>query len=65
MGAAEGLSESIGAPLPPFVHRSAKEYFPDVRQALGDARFVAAWTEGRQLTHDAAVAYALQDDNAQ
>jgi len=63
-GTAEGISESIGAPLPPFVHKASAEYLSGVRQALGDERFAAAWTEGRQLTLDAAVAYALQDDDS-
>jgi non-specific serine/threonine protein kinase len=61
-GAAEGLSESIGSPLPPFVYRTAEDYLPGIRQALGDERFSAAWTKGRRLTADAAVAYVLQDD---
>jgi non-specific serine/threonine protein kinase len=63
-GAAEGLSESIGAPLPPFIRDVAELALSAVRRELGDERFAAAWTEGRQLTRDAAVAYALQDDDS-
>ena len=37
-------------------------YLPPVRQALGDDRFAAAWAEGRQMTPDAVVAYALRDE---
>jgi hypothetical protein len=60
-GAAEGLSESIGAPLPTFIRDPTEADLPGVRQALGDERFAAAWTEGRQSTPDAAIAYALQE----
>jgi non-specific serine/threonine protein kinase len=63
LGAAEGLSESIGAPLPPFVYRYESEFLPGLRQALGDEKFAAAWTEGRQLKPEAAVEYALQDSD--
>jgi hypothetical protein len=35
---------------------------PGVRRALGDERFAAQWAEGRQMTPDAVVAYALSDD---
>ena len=61
-GAAEGLSESICSPLPPFVRDYAEADLLGVRQALGDERFAAAWTEGRQMTLDAVVAYALRDE---
>jgi hypothetical protein len=60
-GAAEGLSESIGAPLPTFIRDPTEADLPGVRQTLGDERFAAAWTEGRQSTPDAAIAYALQE----
>jgi hypothetical protein len=33
-----------------------------VRQALGEAAFTAAWTEGAQMTPDAVIEYALRDD---
>ena len=61
-GAAEGISQSIGAPLPTFIRDATEADLPGVRQALGDERFAAAWTEGRQMTPDAVVAYALQDE---
>jgi non-specific serine/threonine protein kinase len=60
-GAVEGLSQSIGAPLPPTIRVSQDVHIPAARQALGDERFGAAWAEGRQMTPDAVVAYALQD----
>jgi hypothetical protein len=36
-----------------------------VRGALGDERFAAAWTEGRQMTPDAVLAYLLQEESDQ
>jgi predicted ATPase len=61
-GAVEGLSQAIGSPLPPFVRDLADAHLPGVRGALGDERFAAQWAEGRQMTPDAVVAYALSDD---
>jgi non-specific serine/threonine protein kinase len=63
-GAAEGLSESIGAPLPHFARNPMEADMSRVRQALGDERFSKAWTTGRQMTSDAVVAYVLHDDEA-
>ena len=62
-GAAEGLSQAIGSPLPPFVRDLEDAHLPGVRRALGDDRFAAHWAEGRQLTPGAVVAYALSDDD--
>jgi hypothetical protein len=53
------------APLHRFIRDYAEADLSGVRQALGDEAFAAAWTEGRQLTREAAVAYALQDEDAQ
>jgi non-specific serine/threonine protein kinase len=61
-GAAEGLSESIGAPLPHFARDPMEADMSCVRQTLGNERFAAAWTEGRQMSPDAVVAYVLQDE---
>jgi non-specific serine/threonine protein kinase len=61
-GAAEGLSESVGAPLPHFARNPMEADMSRVRQALGDERFATAWTDGRQMSPDAVVAYVLQDE---
>jgi hypothetical protein len=55
--------QSSGSALWPSERVTQDLYLPPVRQTLGDERFAAAWTDGRQLTPDAAVAYALHDDN--
>jgi non-specific serine/threonine protein kinase len=64
-GAAEGLSESVGAPLPHFARDPMEADMSRVRGALGDERFAAAWTEGRQMTPDAVLAYLLQEESDQ
>jgi hypothetical protein len=62
-GAVERISQSIGSPVP----RAVAEIrgIPAVRWALGDEAFTAAWAEGLELTPDAAVAYALRDDESE
>jgi hypothetical protein len=61
-GAVERISQSIGSPIP----RSVAEIrgIPAGPQAMGEAAFAAAWEEGAQMTPDAAIAYALRDDEA-
>ena len=58
-GAAEGVSESIASPLPPFLRHESEEHLARAREALGDREFATAWAEGRQMTTEAAVRYAL------
>ena len=58
-GAAEALRETIGAPVnislrPDYDYRVA-----DACRALGATVFEAAWAEGRAMSLDQAVAYAL------
>ncbi len=65
LGAAEGLLEEVGA-------RVYNYYLPDrslyertaatVRSQLGDAAFEEARAEGREMTFEQAVAYALKDE---
>jgi non-specific serine/threonine protein kinase len=62
-GATEGLSETIGAPLPHFVRNPMEADLSRARQALGNERFAGARTEGRQMTADAVVAYVLQEES--
>ncbi|HEX9373589.1 MAG TPA: tetratricopeptide repeat protein, partial [Roseiflexaceae bacterium] len=65
-GAAEGLREAIGAPLPPA---ERADYERDVAAArTGDAgslgrqgAFAAAWADGRKLPLEQAVTYALSE----
>jgi predicted ATPase/class 3 adenylate cyclase len=61
-GAAEALRTAQGAPLSP-VERAAYEH--DVAAAcaqLDETAFAAVWAEGRGLTMEQAIAYALEGD---
>jgi predicted ATPase/DNA-binding SARP family transcriptional activator len=58
-GAAESLREVIGSPMP---HSDRAEYDRDratAREVVGEATFDFAFTEGRAMTWEAAVTYAL------
>jgi DNA-binding CsgD family transcriptional regulator/tetratricopeptide (TPR) repeat protein len=57
--AAEAVRKEIGAPPPPG-HRSLYEtYLTAARFQLDDAAFAEAWAEGKDMTQEAAVDYAL------
>jgi DNA-binding NarL/FixJ family response regulator len=58
-GAADALSEAIGAPPPRHADR-AQDAIAATRRGLGEETFAAAWAEGRALSLDEAVAEALQ-----
>jgi non-specific serine/threonine protein kinase len=58
-GAAERLREEIGAPLPPNEREEYDHKVSEARAALGEEAFTAAWTEGRAMSWEHAVYYAL------
>jgi tetratricopeptide (TPR) repeat protein len=60
-GAGSGLREAIGAPLSPAEQALDAGYLDATRLKLGDARFEAAWEEGRRVSLEEAVTYALVD----
>ena len=61
LSAAHYLREVIGTPMGPM-HRTAHErVVAEVRTALGEEVFAAAWTEGRALPLEAAIALALEE----
>ncbi len=60
-GAAEALREAIGAPLPLSERAGYERTVSDTRAALGEEAFAAAWGEGRAMTLEQAVAYALEE----
>ncbi len=64
IGAAEGLHEAVGVPVYLYYepHRSRYERTVSaVRSQLGEEAFEAAWAEGRAMTLEQAVAYALEE----
>jgi len=61
-GAAEGLRARVGAAVLPFYQAGYDQGVAQARAALGPAAFGAAWTAGRAMQLDEALAYALEVD---
>jgi predicted ATPase/DNA-binding SARP family transcriptional activator len=59
-GAAEALRERIGVPLPPPDQPDRESGVAALRAHLGEDAFFAAWAEGREMSWDEVVAYALE-----
>jgi non-specific serine/threonine protein kinase len=60
-GAAELACETLGYHPAPFIGAYHDRYVASTRAALGDLLFAAAWTEGRAMTLEQAIEYALGD----
>jgi len=60
-GAAEGLRESIGTPLPLPDQLEFDQNVAAVRSRLGEQEFTAAYAEGRAKALERAIEYALSD----
>jgi predicted ATPase/DNA-binding SARP family transcriptional activator len=61
LGAAEGLREAMGAPLPPADRGEHDRCVAAVRTALGEEGVAAVWAEGRAMSLEAAVAHAMEN----
>ena len=61
LGAADALRTTIGAPLSPNERASAERIVAALRAALGAATYEIAWTEGRALPLEQAIAAALHE----
>jgi hypothetical protein len=59
-GAGEALREAIGAPVSLNQQEEYRRQVSRVLEMLGEEEFAAAWAEGRAMTPDQAIAYALQ-----
>ncbi|HLY32201.1 MAG TPA: hypothetical protein VKQ36_14315, partial [Ktedonobacterales bacterium] len=55
------LRESIGAPLSPGERQTADSELALLRIALTEEGFAEAWAEGRAMTLEQAVEYAMQE----
>ena len=60
-GAAESLMEDIGTGLGPSERYHYGPYMASARSQIGDASWQAAWEEGRGMTTEQAVEYALAE----
>jgi predicted ATPase/class 3 adenylate cyclase len=58
-GAAEALRESISAPIPPAEQDDYARSLAPLRAQLPEMTLQAAWAEGRQMTAEQAIVYAL------
>jgi hypothetical protein len=61
VGCAATLREAIGAPLSPAEQGKLNETLAPSKQMIGDLRAQMALAEGRALSLEQAVAYALSD----
>jgi hypothetical protein len=59
-GAISAFREATGAPLPRPERARHDQTVVAARSALGETGYEAAWTEGRAMTLEQAVAYALE-----
>jgi predicted ATPase/class 3 adenylate cyclase len=59
-GAAEALREAVGYRQEPREHALREPYLVAARSRLSEARWHAAWAEGRRLGFEEAIAYALE-----
>jgi DNA-binding CsgD family transcriptional regulator len=61
-GAATALGETIGTSLQPIERRDYGPYIDAARARLGEAAWEAALEEGRRMTQEEAVEYALSEE---
>ncbi len=64
LAAADALTEGISPPARLPERTENEMAVASVRAELGEARFAAAWAEGRAMSQDEAVAYALSGDES-
>ena len=64
LGAATGQFEAIGAAMWPADRLEYERTVAAARAALSEEVFAAAWAEGRAMTLDQAIAYALEETTA-
>jgi non-specific serine/threonine protein kinase len=60
-GATEALREGIGFPLEPALRRLEEPYLVGARSQLKESAWTEAWEEGRRMSVEAAVEYALSE----
>jgi predicted ATPase/DNA-binding CsgD family transcriptional regulator len=63
-GAAEALRDAIGVPRPPGFRDYCERDLAAARDSLDEAAFENAWEEGRIMTRERAIEYALEQQDA-
>ncbi len=61
LGAAEALREAIGVPLPTYDRADYDRAAEGARAAVTEPVFATAWAEGRAMTLEQAIEYALRE----
>src|SRR5262249_20772687 len=62
LGSAESLRATIDAPLPPMEQATYDSEVMALRTRLSEEEFTDAWQDGRTMTLEQAVEYALQEE---
>jgi predicted ATPase/class 3 adenylate cyclase len=62
-GAAEALRESVGLPMTPFEHMEYEREVNDLRANMDRTEYTRAWAEGRSLSMEQAIAFAMETNN--
>ncbi len=61
-GASEALPEAMGAPLEPGERAPQEPYLAAARSKLDEPSWQEAWAEGRAITLEEAISYALEEN---
>lgn len=61
-GAADALRDAVGVPWLPLERRIHEPYLDAIRSRSEEAVWIEAWEEGRAMTLEEAVSYALEED---
>jgi predicted ATPase/DNA-binding SARP family transcriptional activator/DNA-binding CsgD family transcriptional regulator len=64
LGAAESMREATGSALPPPIREAHDQNVATIRSALGEETFTALWTQGRAMSFEEAVEFALAEEPA-
>ena len=61
-GAGEAMREMVNAPLPPADRVDYDRQLAALRMELDETAFAAAWAQGRAMTLEQAIEYALAEE---
>jgi hypothetical protein len=63
-GAADRQEERLGVQVWPVIRHERDTWLERARRALGDDQFARAWEDGRAMTREQALEFALDDSKA-
>ena len=62
LGAAESMREATGSALPPQVKEAHDQNVGTIRSELGEEMFTSLWAQGREMSFEEAVEFALREE---